>query len=133
MTNHRIYISGASGAGVSTLGMALADRLQLAHFDVDGYYWHPTDPPFQQARLVRERIEPLERDLPEYGWVVSGSMDGWGNRVIERAARKGGRSRPRHEAWLSTLRPPAVRLNGEWPVEALIEEALRPLAPFMER
>lgn len=81
----RIYISGASGAGVSTLGTALAAKLQIAYFDVDDYYWYLTDPPFEQSRPPAERLELLNRNLPDDHWVLSGSMDGWGNEVIQRA------------------------------------------------
>lgn len=81
----RIYIIGASGAGVSTLGAALASRLQLPHFDVDDYYWYPTDPPFVQSRPATERINLLNHDLANGPWVLSGSLDGWGDKVIQNA------------------------------------------------
>ena len=42
---HRIHILGASGSGTTTLGRALAERLQCPHFDADDYFWVPTDPP----------------------------------------------------------------------------------------
>ena len=35
---------GASGAGVSTLGRALAGALALPHHDTDDYFWLPTIP-----------------------------------------------------------------------------------------
>ena len=54
----RIHILGASGAGISTLGRALAERLQYAHFDTDDYFWLPTDPPYTQQR-ERTRREHL--------------------------------------------------------------------------
>ncbi|NWD24787.1 AAA family ATPase [Pseudomonas yamanorum] len=81
----RIYISGASGAGVSTLGAALADRLNLPHVDVDDYYWYPTDPPFEQSRPPEERVALLTQALADSPWVLSGSMDGWGAEVIQNA------------------------------------------------
>lgn len=81
----RIYISGASGAGVSTLGAALADRLHVPHFDVDDYYWYPTDPPFKQSRPPEERIALLKQALADSPWVLSGSMDDWGTEVIQSA------------------------------------------------
>lgn len=52
----RIYITGASCAGVTTLGQNLAARLGLCHVDVDDYYWMPTDPRFTTKRPERERI-----------------------------------------------------------------------------
>jgi Shikimate kinase len=42
---HRIHILGASGSGTTTLGRALAERLQYPHFDTDDSFWVPTDPP----------------------------------------------------------------------------------------
>jgi adenylate kinase family enzyme len=42
----RIHITGASGAGVSTLGCALADALAIPHHDTDDYFWQPTSPPY---------------------------------------------------------------------------------------
>lgn len=37
----RIHILGASGVGTSTLGKALADKLNYCHLDTDDYYWLP--------------------------------------------------------------------------------------------
>ncbi len=49
--SRRVHIFGASGAGTSTLGRALADRHRLVHLDTDDFYWMPTDPPFTVLRL----------------------------------------------------------------------------------
>lgn len=81
----RIHISGASGAGVSTLGAALADRLHVPHFDVDDYYWYPTDPPFEKSRPSEERLVLLKQALADLPWVLSGSLDDWGTEVIQSA------------------------------------------------
>jgi len=81
----RIYIIGASGAGVSTLGAALALQLQAPHFDVDDYYWYPTDPPFEQPRSATDRIALLKTDLAVGQWALSGSLDGWGDELIQDA------------------------------------------------
>ena len=79
MRTRRIHVSGASGSGVTTVGRALADAFAIPHHDTDDYFWLPTSPPFRvtrnpndQLRLVREMF--LERDA----WVLSGSLDGWG-------------------------------------------------------
>jgi adenylate kinase family enzyme len=37
----RLYLTGASCAGVSTLGAALKDTCQVPQIDVDDYYWLP--------------------------------------------------------------------------------------------
>ena len=45
MRTCRIHVFGASGAGVTTLGRALADALGTPHHDTDDYFWLPTTPP----------------------------------------------------------------------------------------
>ena len=79
-----IHITGASGCGVSTLGATLADELGCAHLDTDNFYWAPTDPPFQASRPIPERIRRLEEafSAAPNGWVLSGSLDGWGDPLI---------------------------------------------------
>jgi adenylate kinase family enzyme len=74
----RIHILGASGAGTTTLGAAVAARLGVPHHDTDTVYWLPTDPPSTTPRPRGERLAPLaERLPPDAGWVLSGSAIGW--------------------------------------------------------
>ncbi|GLQ57171.1 adenylate kinase [Devosia nitrariae] len=74
----RIHVLGASGAGTSTLGAAVADALAVPHLDTDNFYWLPTDPPFTSPRPREERISMLmDRIAFETGWVLSGSAIGW--------------------------------------------------------
>jgi adenylate kinase family enzyme len=82
--NAHIHITGASGCGVSTLGVALAERLGCAHLDTDNFYWAPTTPPFQASRPIPERLRLLEEAFAAAadGWVLSGSLDGWGDPLI---------------------------------------------------
>jgi adenylate kinase family enzyme len=80
---HRIHLLGASGSGTTTLGRALAERLQCPHFNTDDYFWLPTDPPFTQRRERTERAQLLIVDLTaQDAWVVSGSLCGWGDVAI---------------------------------------------------
>ena len=80
---HRIHILGASGSGTTTLGRALAKRLQCPHFDTDDYFWLPTDPPFTHQRERTERQRLLLDDFTaQEHWVVSGSLCGWGDVAI---------------------------------------------------
>jgi adenylate kinase family enzyme len=79
----RIFVFGASGSGTSTLGRALAGELGLRWFDTDDIYWERSDPPFQFKRdrearrnLLVERLESAQ------GWVLSGSLCGWGDVII---------------------------------------------------
>lgn len=79
----RVHIVGASGSGTTTLGAALGEALQVPHYDVDDYYWMPTDPPFEVKRPVPERQRRLLADLgPEGGWVLSGSLVSWGDPFV---------------------------------------------------
>ena len=83
-TKLRIHITGASGSGVSTLGAALAHRLGAEHLDTDAFYWRRTDPPFTRSRPIQERLAMLEAAFGAAadGWVLSGSLDGWGDPLI---------------------------------------------------
>lgn len=83
MRTRRIHVTGASGAGVTTLGRALADALAIPHHDTDDYYWRPTTPPYIERRHVADRLRLMREmfaDRP--AWVLSGSLDGWGGPVI---------------------------------------------------
>jgi adenylate kinase family enzyme len=80
---HRIHILGATGSGTTTLGRALAERLQCPHFETDDYCWVPTDPPYTKQRERTERQQLLMGDLTAHdAWVVSGSLCGWGDVAI---------------------------------------------------
>jgi len=79
----RIHITGAAGAGVTTLGRALAERLGLHQIDTDDIYWLPTEPPYQAKRPAPDRLAMLHdlfRRNPR--WVLSGSLAGWGDPLI---------------------------------------------------
>src|SRR5262245_36707446 len=79
----RIHVLGASGAGVTTLGRALADALAIPHHDTDDYYWLPTTPAYQQRRDVPDRLRLMhEMFAGRPDWVLSGSLDGWGDPLI---------------------------------------------------
>lgn len=75
---------GASGAGVTTLGRALADALAIPHHDTDDYFWLPTSPPYRQQRDVRDRFRLMEEMfLARDAWVLSGSLEGWGGSLSD--------------------------------------------------
>jgi len=83
MKSCRVHIMGASGSGTTTLGRALADRLAAPHHDCDDYYWLPTSPPFREKRPAADRLRLMEQMfLGRSNWVLSGSLDGWGNVLI---------------------------------------------------
>jgi len=80
---YRIHILGASGSGTTTLGRALATRLQCLHLDTDDSFWLPTDPPLTHERERTERQYLLMDTLNAHAsWVLSGSLCGWGDVAI---------------------------------------------------
>lgn len=82
---HRIHITGASGAGTSTLGRELAGRLESQAFDTDDFYWVPTDPPFLEKRPVNDRLSLMnEVFLGRPDWILAGSMHNWGAPILPR-------------------------------------------------
>lgn len=81
----RIHITGGSGCGVSTLGQALAARLGVAWHDTDDFFWLATDPPYQTPRAMPGRMDQLSAALDDRaGWLLSGSLDGWGDGLVRR-------------------------------------------------
>jgi hypothetical protein len=80
----RLLVTGASGAGTTTLGRALADQWSVPHAEVDDYFWLPTSPPFTQKRPEAERLRLMDEVfLPRSSWVLSGSVMGWGDPLAE--------------------------------------------------
>ncbi|PRI11961.1 hypothetical protein [Leucobacter massiliensis] len=84
MKRSRVHILGASGTGTTSLARALADAWSTPHADADDYFWLPTDPPYTRKRPEAERIA-LMRQLfvPREAWVLSGSMLGWGESIVQ--------------------------------------------------
>lgn len=79
----KIYITGASCSGVSTLGAALSKRFDIPHIDVDDFYWMPTDPPYSVKRPPEGRVKLIaEQQAASNGWVLTGSFNGWGETLI---------------------------------------------------
>lgn len=79
----RIHILGASGAGSSTLGQHLSEKLQVRHFDTDDYYWKKTDPPFTDKNEIPERHRLILSDMDGVeSWILSGAMDSWGDPFV---------------------------------------------------
>ncbi len=83
MKAKRIHITGAAGAGITTLGRAVADDLAIPHHDTDDYFWIPTSPPFLEKRAVTDRLTLMNAlFVPRTEWVLSGSLCGWGDPLI---------------------------------------------------
>lgn len=85
IAHRRIYITGASCSGVTTLGRTLAHRLAVQHLDVDDFYWMPSNPPFTTKRAPEERVRLIRQRQGDDGWVLTGSFDGWGDALIDEA------------------------------------------------
>lgn len=81
----KIHITGAACSGVSTLGAALSDSLSLPLIDIDDYFWLPAEVPFSSKRPVGERVELIRAAQGKTGWVLAGSLDGWGDALVEKA------------------------------------------------
>lgn len=80
----RIHLTGAAGSGVSSIGAMLAKRLQIPHFDTDAFYWDDSCGHFEGKLAEAERIRRLRcafRSSPG-GWVLSGSITGWGDPLL---------------------------------------------------
>ncbi|WP_426490626.1 hypothetical protein [Hymenobacter sp. 102] len=79
----KIYLFGASGSGVTTLGQALAERLQVPYFDADDFYWAPAEQPFTVKRPLPERNQLLAEALARHpAWVLGGSLVSWGEQWL---------------------------------------------------
>lgn len=124
MPGDRIHIFGASGAGTSTLGRALANTLSSQHFDTDDFYWVPSDPPFTEKRRVAERIALMEQVfLPRRDWVLSGSLDSWSDGVDHRFTIAVFLELETEER-LSRLRAREMSRLGSWPANSPEEQAV---------
>jgi adenylate kinase family enzyme len=74
-----LLITGASGAGTSTLAAAFSDATQSRPLETDDYYWRPSEPPYQEKFSEDERRSALLKDLRSSpNAVVAGSLVGWG-------------------------------------------------------
>jgi adenylate kinase family enzyme len=150
MNPRRIHITGASGAGVTTLGRALADALAIPHHDTDDYFWQPTSPPYQHNREKADRLRLMQEMFPgRDGWVLSGSLDGWGDPLIPyfdlvvflqtaqtfRLNRLRGREATRFgadavaPAWLAKLPGRVLHLDGARLLPELVEAIVAAITP----
>lgn len=80
----KILVMGAPGAGTSTIGRVVAERFGLSFIDIDDIVWFTEDAlRYKRKRNIDHRkrflIEQLEKCS---GWVLSGSICGWGDFLI---------------------------------------------------
>lgn len=78
----KILVTGAAGAGTSTLGRALAREIGASFIEGDEHFWFVTDPPYQRQRSPEERLASLVRAVNAVpSVVVAGSIAGWGAEI----------------------------------------------------
>jgi adenylate kinase family enzyme len=78
-----IHILGPSGSGTTTLGNALAARIDAEHLDTDDFYWEHTQVRFSEKRSVEHRLNLLRAKFEHFNnWVLSGSLCSWGDPLI---------------------------------------------------
>ena len=83
--DRRIHILGGSGSGTTTLGDGLSRELGIRHLDTDAFYWKKTAVPFTEKVAVEDRLDAIHDAISGVDeWVLSGSLCGWGERLIER-------------------------------------------------
>ncbi len=82
---YRIHLTGAACSGVTTLGKAIATKLDLPFVDADDHYWAPVDPPYSLKREPTARLASLQSALGNANWVLSGSCGAWGSPITETA------------------------------------------------
>lgn len=76
----KIHIMGASCAGSTTLGNALAAQTGFPYFDTDFYFWEPSEQPFTLKRDRDVRIQMLHNAVAAHpNHIVGGSLVSWGD------------------------------------------------------
>ena len=65
MRGCRLHVTGASGAGTTTLARVIASEWSVPHADVDDYFRVPTSPPYRIKRYgCGDRSPGAERGSP---------------------------------------------------------------------
>lgn len=71
----RIYVTGGPCSGVSTLGQAVATRLDLRCVDVDALVRDRTE-------VAPDAVGRLSDLLGASGWLLCGPAEGWGDAIL---------------------------------------------------
>lgn len=81
-----IYITGASGAGTSSLGWMIQEQYDVNLIETDDITMYFTDPPYQYPRPQEERLPILRSMLSKDKVnVIVGSASHWGTEIIMKA------------------------------------------------
>lgn len=68
---------------MTTLGRALAARLDAVPIDTDDHYWVATDPPYREKNDLPDRLRSIRAEQAKTGrWVISGSLDNWAGATL---------------------------------------------------
>ncbi|OCA72881.1 P-loop NTPase family protein [Chryseobacterium arthrosphaerae] len=79
----RIHIFGASGSGVTTLGKALSEQLNIEYFDSDDFFWLKTKVPFTEKQNPEIRNTTVSDILHTTdSWIFGGSIIHWGENIF---------------------------------------------------
>lgn len=74
----KIYVTGPSGSGTTTLANAISNHLNIFHQDSDDFFWLQTDPPFTTQRDVDSLHELFFQFAKLESYILSGDVLGWG-------------------------------------------------------
>ncbi|MDY4669377.1 MAG: shikimate kinase [Oliverpabstia sp.] len=106
-----MMIMGSSGAGKTTLGKMIAEKLGYTYIDVDEYIWR------QDTEIRVERVH--ERALRLFGERIleGGDMYEQHQTTLKNVAGYdygiGGCTLQQHEMWLKSLKCKVLRLDGK--------------------
>lgn len=78
----RLHIFGASSSGVTTLGLALSEKISISYIDSDDYFWERSEPPYTIRRKPAERNALVQQALQPASWILGGSVIDWGEAVF---------------------------------------------------
>jgi adenylate kinase family enzyme len=74
----KIYITGSSGSGTTTLGNKLSEKLNILKEDTDTFFWEPTNPPFTLQRDIKDLHKVFNEFVAKDSFILSGDCLNWG-------------------------------------------------------
>ncbi|WP_342086138.1 shikimate kinase [Dyadobacter sp. OTU695] len=79
----KVHIMGASCAGSTTLGNALARKYGIPYFDTDDFFWEWSKVPYTIRRDAAVRSRMLQEAISQTGnYIVGGSLISWGEQWL---------------------------------------------------